>query len=198
MLKIPVLVSDITHLTDARYFAAYGVDFLSFPIEPHVDRPISVGKLKEIAEWIEGPQILGSLTGIEDIHAIIEQYREAVVGYTLGVFTSSEVLNTMTDKICIKEVLLDENGFNKESLSQVIDHTSYILIKTDLPYGIASQLASVEELDPKTTFIDTSIQVSDLAAAEYGIVLRGSEEEKIGFKSFDELDDILEELSVSI
>ena len=53
MLKRKVIATDITNLTDARYFAARGVDFLLFDLDA-----MSIISIQEIADWIEGPMVL--------------------------------------------------------------------------------------------------------------------------------------------
>ena len=53
MLGRKVIAVDVINLTDARYFAARGVDFLLFDLDHvHMD------DLLEIVEWVQGPQIL--------------------------------------------------------------------------------------------------------------------------------------------
>lgn len=194
MLKIPVLVSNVTHLTDARYFSACGVDFISFPIEAHVENAVDVATLTEIAQWLEGPQILASITGIVDVPELINQYQEAVEGYVLGVYSPKQNVQP-EGKIIIQEILLDASGFDQNQLQSIVDTNAYIVVKTSLSYTEASNFIDKEELNPKTTFIDTNIKTSELDEAQYGIVLRGSDEEKVGYKSYDELDEILEKLS---
>jgi len=53
MLKTKVIASHVTNLTDARYFAARGVDFLLFDLDD-----ITIDAAVEIKEWVEGPEIL--------------------------------------------------------------------------------------------------------------------------------------------
>lgn len=53
MLSKRIIASDITNLTDARYFAAQGAEFLLFQMDK-----ISVSNVVEIKEWVEGIKIL--------------------------------------------------------------------------------------------------------------------------------------------
>ncbi len=50
MLTRRVIAADIANLTDARYFAARGVDYLMFDLSH-----ITLERLLEIKEWVEGP-----------------------------------------------------------------------------------------------------------------------------------------------
>jgi len=53
MLTRRVIAADITNLTDARYFAARGVDYLMFDLSQ-----LPLDKLLEIKEWVEGPSAI--------------------------------------------------------------------------------------------------------------------------------------------
>ncbi len=64
MLKLKVAVLSTNNLTDARYFAAYGVDYLGFDLNPESGDYLGYDKIKEIMEWVEGPKTLGQLTDL--------------------------------------------------------------------------------------------------------------------------------------
>ena len=51
--EIKIIASDITNLTDARYFSAKGVDYLLYDMDK-----ISIQEVAEIKEWVEGPLTL--------------------------------------------------------------------------------------------------------------------------------------------
>ena len=61
-----IIATDIANLTDARYFAAWGVDGLAYNIDPSSANSISSAQLKEIAEWVEGPETTIKLDGLEN------------------------------------------------------------------------------------------------------------------------------------
>ena len=58
MLSKKIIIQNITNLSDARYFAAWGVDFISFNQDESSPYYASWDKIKEIKEWVEGPKIL--------------------------------------------------------------------------------------------------------------------------------------------
>ncbi len=66
MLSIPIIAANITNLTDARYFAAQGVDYLLFDLDV-----LSCDQVLEIKEWVSGPEIL-LVTGAKGIHQLEE------------------------------------------------------------------------------------------------------------------------------
>ncbi len=53
ILKCNVIASHVSNLTDARYFAARGVDYLLYDLDE-----ISLSKIAEIQEWVSGPEAL--------------------------------------------------------------------------------------------------------------------------------------------
>ncbi len=61
-----IIAIQISNLTDARYFAAQGVDYLLFD-----SSLLSIEKMVEIKEWVEGPGILLSV-GANEAHRLDE------------------------------------------------------------------------------------------------------------------------------
>jgi hypothetical protein len=55
MLYHPILVRQIQHLTDARYFAAVGVDYLSLILD---DSQLSFDRWHAIRDWVEGVSLI--------------------------------------------------------------------------------------------------------------------------------------------
>lgn len=53
IFKCPVIASHVASLTDARYFAARGVDFLLYDLSL-----LSIAEISEIQEWVSGPKVL--------------------------------------------------------------------------------------------------------------------------------------------
>ena len=55
MLYHPILVRQIQHLTDARYFAAVGVDYMSLVLD---DSQLSFDRWHAIRDWVEGVSLV--------------------------------------------------------------------------------------------------------------------------------------------
>jgi len=55
MLYHPILVRKIQHLTDARYFAAVGVDYLSLVLD---ESQLSFDRWHAIRDWVEGVSLV--------------------------------------------------------------------------------------------------------------------------------------------
>ncbi len=173
MLKSKIKISDITHLTDARYFAAWGVDYLTFNIDPESSTFVSPPVFKEIVEWVAGPAIvLQTPAHTEEIW--LNEYKVEGID------------------ICL-EMPSDEEGvsyiFREENLVSVV-------IKGNLKDISANNISTYTDRGTEV-YIDSPVSKADLQAAidlGVGLVLRGGEEEQVGVKSYEDLDEIFEEL----
>ena len=74
MLKINVKASQITNLTDARYFAAWEVKWLGFNFDSGSEHYILPQNMKAIKEWVEGVKLVGefSFASADDINSAVE------------------------------------------------------------------------------------------------------------------------------
>lgn len=155
MLKTKVIASDITNLTDARYFAARGVDYLLFKMED-----VDIDTITSIKEWVSGPKILLHFT--EATKDIIDESVLKIEPYALST-SSADV-----------EILSYLNGLVKQVLFDEIDEQIDI---------------EIDEISFTSKFTLSSIIPS-------GIIVQGSDETKVGFKSYDELDDLFDSLEI--
>lgn len=170
MLSRKIIVQNITNLTDARYFAAWGVDYLSYNMDQDSDFFLPYEKVKEISEWVEGPKTLVESNSIE--------FLEGVDGNILGDMYSS--------------LPVSKEAFYRTSLSEVkkgLPNGNYIVKIT------TAELEEIKSLDKAsllgcTLFLDiTELDFKHLdELPDYGLIIQGGEEEKVGVKSFEELD----------
>jgi hypothetical protein len=76
----PILVaSEIINLTDARYFAARGADYLLFDADH-----IALADMLEIKEWVEGPAILVNISSrlAHQVDEIVLKLSPAAIGHS--------------------------------------------------------------------------------------------------------------------
>ena len=73
MLKTKIKASKVANLTDARYFAAWEVDWLGFSFDPASDAYVDPKKMLAMRGWIEGPKIVGEF-GVATVDSIREAY----------------------------------------------------------------------------------------------------------------------------
>ena len=208
MLKTRIKASQITNLTDARYFAARDVEWLGFNLDAGTDNFIHPQNIKAIKEWLEGPKIVGEF-GMQDsseINAAIDFLDLDVV--QVGMFADVSSLE-LKDASLIKEIVIEEETdyydlrTTLESDSANVDVFLLNYSKNNLSWNdIASKQATLKELCNRFKIIlsiDFELdQLNEILETLqiHGLNLSGGEEEKVGFKSFDELDDILDALEI--
>jgi phosphoribosylanthranilate isomerase len=210
MLKLKIKASQITNLTDARYFAAKEVEWLSFNFAERTDNYIEPMRARAMFDWVEVPHIIGEFDGF-DADAV-NFYAENWGLKAVQVGESSEIFNLKSEYI-VKEIIIDSAT------------TVHILRGMLLPYtGIVAAFQLNFELE-NITFSDVKsgkhpLSINDLsglcaafnvilaidfkldeldeilALQPFGLSLKGGEEERVGVKSFDELDEIFDRLEI--
>jgi len=216
MLKIKVFASNITNLTDARYFAAWEVECLGFNFTQKSESYIAPQSMKAIKEWVEGVSFAGEFpfATIEDINESIELLEIDTV--QVGMFTEVDVLEKISNAKVIKEVVIT-NEMTSQDLEQHLEkythHVDMFLLSFEkngitwemlkdensnlvkaLLEKICNQYKIILSINFTKENLDEIISIPNI----YGINVKGGEEEKVGVKSFDELDEIFEALEVLI
>lgn len=69
-----VKICGLTTLADARYCAGAGADFLGFIFHPSSPRYVEPATVREIAEWLHGPEIVGVFVdqSADDVNAMAD------------------------------------------------------------------------------------------------------------------------------
>ena len=216
MLKTRVKASQITNLTDARYFAAWEVEWLGFNFDKGSENYIQPQIMKAIKEWVEGPKLVGefSFASAEDIRIAKEMLELDMV--QVGMFVEEEILKALDGVPVIKEIVFHNEMTlaDLESHFQQFDaYVEFFLLNFD-KNGITWEMIKNGQLgitpndllkifqQHKTVL---SINFSENILSEIlllenlvGINVVGGEEEKVGVKSFDELDEIFEALEILV
>ena len=161
-----LLVGNITHLTDARYYAARGVYALAYKY----DQPDStrLGEIKEMMDWVEGPKRFLDLRDYrQEPYPALSEYDGFIGDADIGDedFEKVRVATTRGTRILLKEQL-------PEDLSQISER-AYCQLRDDT--------------------IDRLIQAAEENENIY-FYLDGGEEEQVGLKDYDDLNDLLDKL----
>lgn len=209
MLKLPIKAGQITNLTDARYFAAREVEWLGFSLDTSVDTILPPQQINAIKEWIEGPKIVieFGLQSPEEILSAVEYLQPDAV--QLSMFADPASLKQSLAIPIIKEVIIESTSLAglQELLITQAPNVDYFLLdfaKNEVNY---SKLAHNDQellkalcLQYQLLFhMSDTVQGIEAFLGEvqpYGLALVGGEEEKVGFKSFDELDELLDILEI--
>lgn len=185
-----ILAADINNLTDARYFAAWGIEWLCFYISKTELNDKGIQKYIEIKEWIEGPKFAARFD--EDITT------EDRMGFVASVGLDGIIANNLIAKeldlfpTAVKIIL------ETDDLKTLLDSPFETIIYKIENAEKFEELA-IDDFEDYELYIDTDIDLRFLKQHKdnlkaIGLVIKGGEEEKVGYKSFDDLDVIFEEL----
>jgi phosphoribosylanthranilate isomerase len=173
MLDRKIIAQNITNLTDARYFAAWGIEYVSFNMIAGSPYAMTKEDIEEIKEWLEGPRVLIETKALE--------FDELGEGLILDNIYSS--------------MPLSQEVFFRTSASELfkgLPSGKYIIKATDrteFDKILALNPSELQGLDIYLDITDLQIDKND-DLGPYGLVIQGGDEEKPGVKSFDELDDL--------
>ncbi|MEM7573468.1 MAG: hypothetical protein AAF433_11230 [Bacteroidota bacterium] len=220
MLQTIVKAGGITHLTDARYFAAWYVDYLGFPLAG--SDAISPPQLAAMREWIEGPKVLAELDWVNDADELINQLQQhgllnspvAIDGLQLGMLTPTEILPSLKAAgLELWQEIVVEHYRSLEEIEEYLEErqsycSTFLINYRKGGIGWEEMLAgtgpSMEKLASwsKEHHLYVAIDLPPTAITDWvqelpqvGLALRGSAEEQVGYKSFDELDEVFEALA---
>lgn len=213
MLKTKIKASQIQHLTDARYFSAWYAESLGFNLEPQTPTAVTPQQLKDITGWLSGVEIIGECgfsQSSEDILALAEQLELDAI--QLPHFYDKSEAEKIAQSNCpiIKYLYLmnDWQEVEKEAENYAAITKVFVL---DLSNSVFARMidwtdgmkVNLQNFTQKyTTYLAFDIlpenidEVLQLLPSLEGLQLKGGEEERVGVKSFDELDalfDILQD-----
>lgn len=198
-----IKASRIANLTDARYFAAREVSYLGFCLEEGHANFIEPGVMRAIREWVEGPRVVGEFE-----HSSAEVVREAASFFALDTVQVSRM--ELLPELAGLEVLLRLSGIeNPEAVAaaweQAQPYAVCLLVElTSESARAAVRARSVTDAWQQVcaqvpVLLDAPLPVGDLAALlravqPVGFAVGGSDEERPGFKSFEQIDALFEAL----
>jgi phosphoribosylanthranilate isomerase len=193
MLKTQVKVSSIAYLSDARYCAGMGVDWLGFPLQE-----IALDRFTEIRNWLAGVQIVGEFT-----KASAAQIKEMVATYQPDVIEiDSSVSLVAIQEIAIPKILrVNIDSDNLPAIFAVsAPYVTHFLLVGDSPDSLSGMEASVEIWAAQYSII-LGLEIPDDELEEWveqssiqGIGLLAGQEDRPGFRDFTDLMTILEKL----
>lgn len=213
ILSSKIKASQVTNLTDGRYFSAWGVDWLGFSLDSASEYYIEPTKMKAIRDWLEGPKIVGEfgMQSIETIQQAIELLKLDAI--QLSFLSDIDVARGINNVPIIKEIVID-NFSKNDSIVTVLEHFSeYVdsflidfskngiswkevkagtFFDFDLLKNVCSKYSVILGIDLATENVH---EVQEMLNP-YALNIVGGEEEKVGYKSFDEIDEIFEVLEV--
>jgi phosphoribosylanthranilate isomerase len=193
MLKTLVKVSAITNLSDARYCAGMGVDFLGFPMGQ-----IPIEKFMEIRNWLAGVKIVGEFFShsTDEIKSKVAEYQPDILE-----IDSKVNLVAIQDLVIPKILRVNIDTDNLPSIfAASAPYVNYFLLVGVNKNSLIGMEGSVEIWSAQYPIIlGLDIPESDIAewveqSSIKGIGLVAGDEDRPGFRDFTSLMNILEKL----
>lgn len=193
MLSTKVKVSAIENLSDARYCAGMGVQWLGFSMTE-----VPVDKLNEIRNWLSGIQIVGEAFNCSEdqIIALCEAYKPDVL--EIDSSTNLEKIKHLSVSKILK-VNLDSDNL-PTLFAAARPYVDYFLLAGDSEDSLKGFENQVEIWSAQYPIIlGLSIPEDDLEewveqSSIQGIGLIAGKEERPGYRDFTDLMTILEKL----
>lgn len=213
MLKINIKASQITNLTDARYFAAKEVKWLSFNFVEGTPNSIDPMTARAMFEWVEGVTIMGEFEGATaaEINFYTEGWglKAVQVGQNTPVVEVAAIQNVPVFKEFVIEEFTNTDYLRREMLPFVGKVAGFQLnfTKNGISWAMlkdAEQMITVADLSALCSEFDIILAIDFeqnmldeiLDMRLLGISVSGGEEEAVGIKTFDDLDEILDVLEI--
>lgn len=215
MLQTKVKASAVTNLTDARYFAAREVNWIGFDLNEGSETFINPKMAAAIKEWVDGVQFVGefNLASAATIREMAEEL--ALDAVQVGTFIDVETLADLQSPIpVIKEIIIEPDTTPADVTAQLelFQPWAQLFIlnfeKNGISWSDIQQRSDFSVAQLRSWCKDFQILISmdfnknmlkSLLNALHpeGLCVKGDEEEKVGFKSFEELDEIFDWLEES-
>lgn len=188
----------ISNLTDARYFASKEIDYLGFNIEEGSPDYVEPDLMRAFRQWVEGPRIVGEFGrkyNTDQVNEIGKFYDIDAIQIPADLHDPEEV----GDFSIFVDVDWPEDPYQLEKILRFwMPYSTYYTMVVD-ESSIDKANLVFPELCQKFPLL---IKLPGMKLPEIieftnrldpvGIILEGSAEEKVGFKSFEELDEIFE------
>lgn len=208
MLKTRVKVSSINNLTEARYFAAMGAEWIGFNFDTTSIRYLSSEVAKEISGWLAGPRFLGEFgkKDAEYINTVNQslgfEIVQTDVDLVLDVLDNkiSSVMHRLaiapdTQMVNLEHFLEERTRWTSQFLLDFTEYSfSWNMLKKEkgLSPSLLKELCEAYDILVKFDFSKDNILEIIETLKPLGIDISGSDELQTGMQAFDEVGDIME------
>ena len=213
MLKINIKASHITSLTDARYFAAKDVEWLSFNFIENDASYIDPMVARAMFEWVSVPTIVGEFDHNTAEEINFYGHNWGLKAIQVGFFTPLSIVKDIKSIPVIKEFRIEEFTNPDYLRAELLAFSPYVQAfqlnfdKNGITWDDLkkpSSMLTVEDLKSLCGDFNIilSIDFEPFMLDEiyelklYGLNVKGSAEERIGVKSFDSMDEIFDALEI--
>jgi phosphoribosylanthranilate isomerase len=200
-----IKASRVTNLTDARYFAARGASYIGFNLEEGTEGYLDPIYMKAIKEWLEGPGIVGEFgTASPAVAAEAASF----LGLDAVQINAGSHLGELGDLAGTETILRLDGQSGIHVISSISESAAPFVSHFLLDFSGTENWTEILE-NNAAEWLDLFKKYSVFVHADFrpehpgwlasafgvaGISVTGGEEEKVGVKSFEELDAILDML----
>jgi phosphoribosylanthranilate isomerase len=190
-------LSGINNLSDARFAAAAGFEYIGFCFNPQSDHYLAPVKAKEIIDWTTGCAISGefgnqSVQEIADISSLLNldavELNNALLPDELKQIDRAIIKHIDTALFQNESLLTELNAYAAVADGFLLYTTNDQLPDAALLKQICSDYKIIWGYDVNASGIKHIVE----HYRPYAINLQGGDEERPGVKDFDELNDILD------
>ena len=195
-LKYFVYVSSVNNLSDARYCSAMMVDYLGFNLDENSQKKISVDNITQISSWINGVKLVGEFNKSSGsyINKTLQKTDFSLI--QIDISNVSVKLNFDYKNIIVKiKDLSEHNNSILSLLKNNFYETKIIIIEK---FNESNRIILADLAKKYKVFINPlkSINETKEIVKKYnlGLHLYGSDEIRPGFKDYDSLSSVLDEI----
>lgn len=170
MLKTKVYIKSVTNLTDARYCAGMGVDYVGFCIDITSPNFVSESKFNEIKNWLVGVKLVAEIESLKNTDRLMLDSFLAFGFHALLTTDPSDI------------EVIQSMGFEAILLGKSTTAADYF-ISGDTQKDSSNQFWEVKSITDFEKFSLESVA---------GICIESTDEIRPGYKNMDNLIDILE------
>jgi phosphoribosylanthranilate isomerase len=206
MLQTMVKVSRISNLTDARYAAGMGAEYLGFSIDQSLPDYVEPMQVQAIAYWVAGVKLIGHVKqkSADELNELLQAYETLHGIATSDIETAANAQAKGLEVFFVIENVEINSPTLAMQMSALLNKVHYFVLENMERNKLltAEEIQTVKALATSYPIVmgfgfDANNVCSLLETAPLsGIELRGSHEQKPGFKDLTELSDILEQLEV--
>lgn len=180
----------VRHLTDARYFAAQGVDWLGFCLDLGSPDYLQPQTAQTIRGWLSGPKFIGEFSAMQspqEIAACVELLN-------LDAVQIAKFIDVQGVRLAVSVPVFVHAVINsREELDELQALTAFsdgFVLRLGKDWQDWKSV--LEDFgDGRRIWLDTAADVFELAELPTSVeclCVQGGEEERPGYKSFDDLD----------
>jgi len=198
-LKYFVYVGAVNNLSDARYCSAMMVDVIGFDVNEFSLKCLNEEQIKEISTWINGVEITGDFENSSKEHICKFINKNHFSSVMIDIKNHHLLDNLDIDNVIIK---VYDKQYDEDFLSSILDNHENLIKLLVFESFNNSKYEFIKSLNnnlkilvkPLPSLLDTKKMLDKY---NLGLYLNGSDEIRPGYKDYDSLSEILEDIEDS-